>query len=249
MPRTVEPASGRTARVETEKAASFSADGHLPSIARVRRSYRQPEVEDVARTTAEAIRGSRLSERVASGGRIAITVGSRGISQIARIAGAAVDAVRGLGFRPFVVAAMGSHGGGTADGQRAPRRTGSDRGCRRLSDPFRDGYGRVGTNSFGLPIHVRPKRLRGRRHHPVESNQASYVVHGAIRERPAQDALHRPGKAPGGGPGPQARPARIAGDAPRGRGVPAREDPGRAGCRDPGERARAHGEDRGRRTG
>ena len=141
--------------METEKAASLSTDGNLPSIARVRRSYRQPEVEDVAIMTAQAIRGSRLSERVAPGGRIAITVGSRGISQIAQIAGAAVDAVRGLGFRPFVVAAMGSHGGGTADGQRALLAelgvTEAALGCPIHSEMDTV---EVGTNSFGLPIHV-----------------------------------------------------------------------------------------------
>jgi hypothetical protein len=148
-----------TGRVNTELAAIASADGisdgPLPSIARVRRSYRQPEVDDVASATADAIRDSRLAERVAPGGRIAITVGSRGIAQIARIAGAAVGAVRGLGFDPFVVAAMGSHGGGTADGQRALLAelgvTEATVGCpiRSETDTVE-----VGTNSFGLPIHV-----------------------------------------------------------------------------------------------
>jgi Lactate racemase N-terminal domain len=141
--------------VETQYTASGSTGEHLPSIAQVRRSYRQPEVEDVASTTAEAIRGSRLLERVAPGGRIAITVGSRGISQIARITGAAVDAVRGLGFRPFVVAAMGSHGGGTAEGQRALLAelgvTEAAVGCPIHSEMDTV---EVGTNSFGLPIHV-----------------------------------------------------------------------------------------------
>jgi hypothetical protein len=145
--------------VNIDLAASSSADGNadgpLPSIARVRRSYRQPELDDVASATADAIRDSRLAERVAPGGRIAITVGSRGIAQIARIAGAAVGAVRGLGFDPFVVAAMGSHGGGTANGQRALLAelgvTEATVGCpiRSETDTVE-----VGTNSFGLPIHV-----------------------------------------------------------------------------------------------
>jgi hypothetical protein len=141
--------------VECEKKAIVSADGPLPSIARVRRTYHQPEVEDVATTMAEAIRGSRLAGRVASGGRIAITVGSRGISQIARITRAAVDTVRGLGFDPFVVAAMGSHGGGTSAGQRALLAelgvTEAVVGC-----PIRSEMDtvEVGTNSFGLPIHL-----------------------------------------------------------------------------------------------
>ncbi len=129
-------------------------DGSLPGIARVRRSCRQPEVDDVARATAEAIHASRLAGRVAPGSRLAITVGSRGIAQVGRIARAAVETVRSLGFDPFVVAAMGSHGGGTAAGQRALLAelgvTEASLGC-----PIRSDMDTVvlGTNSFGLPIH------------------------------------------------------------------------------------------------
>jgi hypothetical protein len=125
----------------------------LPLIARVGRSYRQPEVKQVAGTVAQSIRHSRLAERVCGGGRVAITVGSRGIAGISRIARAAVDAVRSLDLDPFVVAAMGSHGGGTADGQRALLAelgvTEESVGC-----PIRSEMETVvlGTNSFGLPI-------------------------------------------------------------------------------------------------
>lgn len=126
----------------------------LPTIARVRRTYRQTEVADPAESTVQAVRGSRLRERVIPGGRVAITVGSRGIAGIAGIARAVVDAVRSLGFDPFVVAAMGSHGGGTAEGQRALLAelgvTEDSVGC-----PIRSEMDTVvlGTNSCGLPIH------------------------------------------------------------------------------------------------
>jgi hypothetical protein len=49
--------------------------------------------------------------------RIAVGVGSRGIAGVGRIAGAVVAELRELGFDPFVVPAMGSHGAGTAEGQ------------------------------------------------------------------------------------------------------------------------------------
>jgi hypothetical protein len=48
-----------------------------------------------------------------------ITAGSRGIANIAVITAAVVEAVRRQGAEPFVVAAMGSHGGGADAGQRA----------------------------------------------------------------------------------------------------------------------------------
>src|SRR5579859_5011530 len=58
-----------------------------------------------------------LQGKVAPGHRIAIGVGSRGIANIARIARATAEAVRRVGGEPFIIPAMGSHGGGTADGQ------------------------------------------------------------------------------------------------------------------------------------
>lgn len=126
----------------------------IPPIARVRQSLDQPEVGDVPSAVARAVRESRIGSRVKPGGSVALTVGSRGIAGIDAIARAAVGALRGLGFRPFVVAAMGSHGGGTADGQRALLAelgvTEASVGC-----PVRCAMDTVilGANAFGLPIH------------------------------------------------------------------------------------------------
>ncbi|GIW89201.1 MAG: hypothetical protein KatS3mg108_3525 [Isosphaeraceae bacterium] len=127
----------------------------LPPIVRVRQRFEgQPELTDVAGEVERAILQSHLSGRVTRGGRVAITVGSRGIAGLATIVRSAVGAIRYLGFRPFVVAAMGSHGGGTAEGQRALLAelgvTEATVGC-----PIQSSMETVvlGRNSFGLPIH------------------------------------------------------------------------------------------------
>src|SRR5690242_2384813 len=127
----------------------------FPPIARVRQSFDdQPEVDDVPAAVAEAVRHSQIVTRVPRGGSVALTVGSRGINGISAIARAAAGALRSLGFAPFVVAAMGSHGGGTADGQRALLAelgvTEASVGC-----PVRTEMDTVvlGTDGFGLPIH------------------------------------------------------------------------------------------------
>lgn len=52
-----------------------------------------------------------------AGARVAVAVGSRGIAELPTIVAALVGALRDAGTVPFVVPAMGSHGGGTADGQ------------------------------------------------------------------------------------------------------------------------------------
>jgi Lactate racemase N-terminal domain len=51
------------------------------------------------------------------GARIAIAVGSRGISNLKEIVSVVIESVRRAGGRPYVVPAMGSHGGGTPEGQ------------------------------------------------------------------------------------------------------------------------------------
>ncbi len=90
----------------------------FPPIARVRQSIPQPLVDDVPGTVRRLIQESRLRERVPAGGTIAVGVGSRGINAIQPIARATVETLKGMGYRPFIVAAMGSHGGATAEGQR-----------------------------------------------------------------------------------------------------------------------------------
>ncbi|GAC1300737.1 MAG: lactate racemase domain-containing protein [Isosphaeraceae bacterium] len=126
----------------------------FPPIARLRQTRRQPEVSDVPKAVAEAIRSSKILDCVRPGGSIAITVGSRGIAGIDSIARAAVDTLKALGFSPFVVAAMGSHGGGTEQGQRELL---EELGVseRSLGCPIRADMDTVvlGENSFGLPIH------------------------------------------------------------------------------------------------
>jgi hypothetical protein len=49
--------------------------------------------------------------------RIAVGAGSRGIDRIAEVVRAVVSTLKARGARPFIVPAMGSHGGGTAEGQ------------------------------------------------------------------------------------------------------------------------------------
>jgi hypothetical protein len=91
---------------------------NLPHLARVRQLIPQPRVNDVRLTIRRLILESRIRERVPAGGSVALGIGSRGIAGIADMARSAIDALKELQYKPFVVAAMGSHGGATAEGQR-----------------------------------------------------------------------------------------------------------------------------------
>ncbi|WP_020465914.1 nickel pincer cofactor-dependent isomerase, group 22 [Singulisphaera acidiphila] len=90
----------------------------FPPLARIRQTVPQPRLDDVPGTVRRLILESKIRDRVKPGGTIAVGVGSRGITVIPTIARAAVDTLKEMGFRPFIVAAMGSHGGATSEGQR-----------------------------------------------------------------------------------------------------------------------------------
>ncbi|MAG92569.1 MAG: [Fe-S]-binding protein, partial [Planctomycetaceae bacterium] len=89
----------------------------FPQMLRVRQEFDAPRIDDIVGTVDTQLQGLELEQRVQAGDSVAITAGSRGIANIATITRAAVDYFKQLGAVPFVVPAMGSHGGGTAEGQ------------------------------------------------------------------------------------------------------------------------------------
>ena len=90
----------------------------FPLLAPLRQTKAQPVVSDISGTVRRQWRESSLPRRLKPGARVAVGVGSRGIANFQTIARATVDVLKEMGYRPFLVAAMGSHGGATAEGQR-----------------------------------------------------------------------------------------------------------------------------------
>jgi hypothetical protein len=125
----------------------------LPLLTPLRQVHAQPAVADIPGSVRQAWQNSRLPERIRRGDRVAVAVGSRGIANIAIIVRATIDTLRDLGARPFVVAAMGSHGGSTPEGQ---RRILADYGVSEeaLRVPVKTDMTavRIGTNSWGEPV-------------------------------------------------------------------------------------------------
>jgi hypothetical protein len=85
----------------------------------VRDTLDTPAISDVAAAARAALAPVLARAGLRAGARVAVTAGSRGVARIDLILRGACDAVRDAGATPFLVAAMGSHGGGTGDGQRA----------------------------------------------------------------------------------------------------------------------------------
>jgi hypothetical protein len=86
---------------------------------RLRQTFDAPRVVDIEAEVRKQLATLNLGPKIQPGQTVAITAGSRGIANIAKIIKATVAHFRGLGAEPFIVPAMGSHGGGTAEGQRA----------------------------------------------------------------------------------------------------------------------------------
>ena len=90
----------------------------FPKMVRVRQKFDCPRVDDIPGEVERQLKGLALDKKVKPGQSVAITVGSRGIANIALITKAMVQHFQRLGTKPFIVPAMGSHGGGTAEGQK-----------------------------------------------------------------------------------------------------------------------------------
>jgi hypothetical protein len=89
----------------------------LPRWVRCRQHLDDTDVGSIAGAVAREFARPEIRETIMPGARVVLTAGSRGIDRIAEVLRAAVDQVRALGGEPFIIPAMGSHGGATAEGQ------------------------------------------------------------------------------------------------------------------------------------
>jgi hypothetical protein len=98
-------------------AASFPefAAGVLPDWALVRQLFDPTEIADVGPAVREAL--APVIAGIPFGSRVCLAVGSRGIDRIDQVVRAVVERLVAAGASVFIVPAMGSHGGATAEGQ------------------------------------------------------------------------------------------------------------------------------------
>src|SRR5687767_10507703 len=87
----------------------------LPRMLTVRQKYPPSKPVDIAPTVRTEL--AKLSPKLKPGMRIAVGTGSRGISNILPIVQSTVEFLKAAGAKPFLIPAMGSHGGATPEGQ------------------------------------------------------------------------------------------------------------------------------------
>ncbi len=86
-----------------------------PLLVGLRQQFPPSKTLDLDRVVQEAL--GAVVPHLEPGARVAVAVGSRGIANLQTIVRAAVRAIEAAGARPFILPAMGSHGGGTSEGQ------------------------------------------------------------------------------------------------------------------------------------
>ena len=101
--------------------ADLVSDQTIPKMFKVKQVFPRPKIEpeEIPGIIESLLSQEKFSSKVKPGMRIAITAGSRGIANVALTTKCIADFVRSRGAHPFIVPAMGSHGGATAEGQRA----------------------------------------------------------------------------------------------------------------------------------
>lgn len=90
----------------------------LPEMYRVRQRFDQEEISDPVAALKLQLQREEIRSSVKKGMKTAVAVGSRGIANIQPIVKTLVNELKAMGAEPFVVSAMGSHGGGNEEGQR-----------------------------------------------------------------------------------------------------------------------------------
>jgi len=89
----------------------------LPRMYRARQVFKDESIADIQAVIAEEFRPPEIDGSIKAGARIAIAVGSRGMNRLPELVRHTVAELKQRGADPFIVPAMGSHGGATATGQ------------------------------------------------------------------------------------------------------------------------------------
>jgi len=127
----------------------------LPKFAKIRQRFSATSITDIATCIEEEFQKQNTTQKIQPGMEIAITVGSRGIANIPLIVKCVADEIKKREAIPFIVPAMGSHGGATAEGQVEVLEglgvTAESTGCEIRSSMD---VVEVGETSAGIPVYV-----------------------------------------------------------------------------------------------
>lgn len=127
----------------------------LPRVVKVKQRFDRPKVEDPEAELTRLMKEKGISNLIRKGMSIAVTVGSRGISNQPLMVKTLIRELKAAGAEPFIIPAMGSHGGATAAGQKAMLE-GMGFTEAAMGAPIRATMDTVviGTSSTGIPVNI-----------------------------------------------------------------------------------------------
>jgi hypothetical protein len=102
--------------IQIKLEGGFEVD--YPKLVRVRQIFRNEKINDIPEAVHRQFEAEEVRVKIKPGMKVAVAVGSRGIANLQLIVTSVVAEIKRLGGEPFIVPAMGSHGGATTEGQR-----------------------------------------------------------------------------------------------------------------------------------
>ncbi|MBO1003972.1 lactate racemase domain-containing protein [Pseudogracilibacillus auburnensis] len=91
----------------------------LPKMTKVRQHFGNKQIDNLEQAMRSKLLKDHIVEKIKPGMDIALAVGSRGIDRLPELTAVTVKFLKEMGANPFIVPSMGSHGGATAEGQKA----------------------------------------------------------------------------------------------------------------------------------
>jgi hypothetical protein len=89
----------------------------LPHMVKLRQEFEDNHIQDIGGHVKAQLEKAGIRKLIKPGQKIALTCGSRSVSNLARVIKATVETVKSCQAEPYIVLGMGSHGGGTVEGQ------------------------------------------------------------------------------------------------------------------------------------
>lgn len=133
----------------------FIMDIKLPKIVKVKQSFPRPVLKDPGEELLQSIIKKGFAKKIKNGETIAITAGSRGIANYKLLMNNLIKLLKYYKAKPFIVPAMGSHGGGTSEGQvEVLKKLGITEEALGVPIKSSSEVVQIGKSKDGLPIYV-----------------------------------------------------------------------------------------------
>lgn len=129
-----------------------------PKMYKIKQIFNQTSINDIEEEINKELEYIIKGVNLSKGSKVAISAGSRGITNIVLILRSVVSKLQSLGYKPFLFSAMGSHGGGTEKGQleilESLNITEQNIGCPVISSTEVVKIGETESRIKGLPVYT-----------------------------------------------------------------------------------------------